>query len=146
MSKNRLYKEFPVKKILLTLLCGFTLFAGEITWYKDYAQAQKVALQSNKILLVLVTTDVCPWCNKLKKETLKDPSIIAKITDKFVALELNRDRDTYPEAFRTRMVPTTFFADKIGKPLMRPALGYHDVETYDSYLNDAIRKAASLPH
>ena len=129
-----------LKKLLLaTVLLVGLLNAKEIVWYKNFQQAQAVATSQNKPLLVLMTTQECGWCKKLKKETLPHPLISQKIGDRFIAVELDRDESTYPNQFRTRGVPTTFFADKTGKLLTRPAIGFFDVETYDSYLNDALK-------
>lgn len=128
------------KLIFLCTVIAVWAAAQDIVWYKNFAQGQAAAQASNKQLLVLITTDVCPWCMKLKHETLKDPRIIKQINDRFVAVELNRDRDAYPPQFRSRVVPTTFFATKDGQLLIRPVIGFWDSENYSSYIDDAVKK------
>lgn len=129
-----------MKKVILSLvlLSAFAM-AKDVVWFKNLQQAQNAAATQNKPLLVLMTTQECGWCKKLKKETLPHPAVNAKLSDKFIAVELDRDLDSYPNQFRTRGVPTTFFADKTGKLLIRPAIGFFDAETYESYMDDALK-------
>jgi thioredoxin-related protein len=129
-----------LKKVIISLAVLSTfLCAKEVVWFKNFQQAQNTAAAQNKPILVLMTTQECGWCKKLKKETLPHPAVHAKLSDKFIAVELDRDIDSYPNQFRTRGVPTTFFADKTGKLLIRPAIGFFDAETYESYMDDALK-------
>jgi len=42
---------------------------------------------------------------------------------------------------KVRAVPTIYFIDSEGDPIMKPVVGYWDIENFQSYLDDAERKA-----
>jgi thioredoxin-related protein len=132
-------------KIILTLLFPVLIFGGDyedIDWEVDYSDAIKVAKYQNKPVMVLITTKRCKWCKKLKNRTLSNDTIIGKLNSNFVAVEVTRRKDDYPyKKLRARAVPTIYFLDANGKPLMKPVIGYWNIKNFNSYIKFATRKA-----
>jgi thiol:disulfide interchange protein len=54
-----------------------------------FAKAKK----ENKQVLVYVKASWCPWCQKMDRTTLADPTIIALINKRFVAVRFDIDND-----------------------------------------------------
>ncbi len=55
----------------------------KIDWMDDYGSAKELAGRQNKPLVLLLYSEDCPWCHRLKVETLHDPRILA-LKDRFV--------------------------------------------------------------
>ena len=77
----------------------------------DYDEALALAKKQNKSLFVLIETEHCQWCKRLKKTTLQDQNISERLASEFVLVVLNRDRDFYPEKFRVKGVPTVYMTN-----------------------------------
>ncbi len=138
-----IFKTFSLIIALMTALSS--LNGGEyddIDWGVDYNDAVKIGEKSNKPIMVLITSKRCKWCNKLKSKTLSDDTIIERLNASFSTVEVTRKEDDYPyKKLRARAVPTIYFLGKDGKPLMRPVVGYWNIENFNSYLDDAERLA-----
>src|SRR5437016_3730955 len=85
-----------------TGICLGTLFvltnvspvvAQSINWRQDYNAARKEASDKNRPLVLELYTDSCLWCQKLEAGPLRDPTVAGIISEKFVALKINGDRD-----------------------------------------------------
>jgi len=67
-------------KILLTLLTLVSFiyaaeidnFAAEMNYGRSYDMAIKSAKAQNKMVMLLVVADYCPWCKKFERKTLTD--------------------------------------------------------------------------
>ena len=84
-----------MKKILILIFVLFQtiLFAqgGEklsIDWI-ELDKAEKYAEKYNKNILILFYRPGCEYCERMKKETLTDPSIIKLINENFLPVMLN---------------------------------------------------------
>ncbi|MEF3192041.1 MAG: thioredoxin family protein [Campylobacterales bacterium] len=126
-------------RFMVVLIMALFASAAELQWVKGYDQALAIAKAEGKGVMVVMTTKACPWCQKLKRETLKHPRIMAKIASGFIATEIDRDEDSYPKQLHTKLVPTTFFLSNSATPLIRPVIGYWDVENFESYVDDALK-------
>lgn len=76
----------------LALLCGsrVTALSQEAKWYTDYAKAVEQAKAGNKpILLDFTGSDWCPWCIKMKKETLDTPAFKQYAAQNLVLMEVD---------------------------------------------------------
>lgn len=129
-----------MKKILVSvMLLVAALSAGEIHWAKDFDSAMALAKKENKPVYMLITSDRCRWCQRLKIKTLSDKEVIERLNGSYIALDVNRERDKIPSMYRASMVPTTYFLAPNGKVLVKIP-GYWNVEDYLSIMDDADRK------
>ncbi len=128
-----------MKKItILTILLATSLFA-QIEWVNSYDKALKKSKELNRPMLILVVSEHCRWCHKLKKTTLANPDVENFINRRFVPLLLDREKDAYPSFIKARYVPTTFYVTPDEKMLIKPVEGYWDPYDYMSDLKLAVR-------
>ncbi len=124
-------------KLVLILCLGFlNLYAGGINWVHSFKEALAKAQAENKNMMVLITTETCRWCRKLESQTLTDEKVISRLNRDYVAVHFTRDVDEYPRYLSAPGVPSTYFLDRAGKPIIKRVMGYWNVEDYLSYLDD----------
>lgn len=126
-----------MKKILILLsLSLFSLYGADLDWAGSYKEAIAKATEQKKSVMLLVTTETCRWCRKLESTTLKDDNVVARLQKDYVSVHVTRDVDDYPCHLKVKGVPTTFFLDVSGKPIIKKVVGYWNAEDYFSFLDD----------
>ncbi len=118
------------------LLFAALLSGAELSWADSYADAVAKAKAENKNVLVLISKDRCRWCKKLKTTTLQDEAVVARVERGYVAVEVTRGVDDYPEYLKAKMVPMSYFLYPDGSLIMRGVAGYWSTEDYMSFLDD----------
>ena len=63
--------------------------AADVTWHTDVSQAWKQTQENRRPLLVFVTHENCVFCTRMKKSTLADRQVAARIDGAFVPLLLD---------------------------------------------------------
>lgn len=95
--------------------------AGEtIAWRTDLEAARTESLESNRPLLLFVTSSRCPYCVKMENETFRNPTVIAELNQHFVPIQI--ERGTQPELERkivVQLYPTIVIIDDVGVELRR---------------------------
>ncbi|MGE4294223.1 MAG: thioredoxin family protein [Campylobacterales bacterium] len=81
------------------------------------------AKAENKVALVFVETDFCPWCKRMKESTFTNVKVKAKLENELVVGYYNKDRDALPSHLGARQVPTIHLVDGDGKILFT-VVGY----------------------
>ncbi len=126
-----------MRKIFISLcLSFFSLYGAELNWAKSYEEAMQKAFQQNKNVMLLVTTKRCRWCRKLESTTLQDEGVINRLEKDYISVHVTRGKDDYPSHLKASGVPTTFFLDVNGQPIIKKVVGYWNVEDYLSFLDD----------
>ena len=129
-----------MKNILLIIAFLFgALEASEIKWHKSYQDAHTQSLQEQKIIMVMLTTDDCKFCKKLKQETFIDQAIRERLSENYHSVELNKDRDIYPKTLHAKGVPTIYFLTP-QEEVIDYTLGYYDAEEFGYILSAAERR------
>jgi thioredoxin-related protein len=123
---------------LFFLLIGFSYFvlAQNLITYTNYDQALAVAKKENKPLLMFVYTDYCPWCDKMKKNTLSHKKTIEFIQKNYIFLSVNKDNSVYPEKFIPRYIPTTYLIDATNEEELYALYGYKTTTELIKELDD----------
>ena len=121
-----------------------TALFSSADWMNNYHDALKVAQDKNKRIYMLVVSDDCGWCKKFERTTLKDKKTIKRLQEKYVLLHLSRDSNYIPKKFKTTPVPRHFFLTSSGKEVF-PVVGYRDVETFNTFLDDVESRYERLP-
>jgi len=125
------------KIIAIVLLCVVSLYSAELQWEKDLEIAFTKAQKENRVVMVLVETDYCRWCKKMKTQTLQDKEV-AKELEEFVLVRVDRDKvkaDYIPYA---KYIPTIYFISK-DKEIIEQITGYFGVLDFKSWIDD-VRK------
>jgi len=121
-------------KIFLFLLLTFTFalsaqiddFASEVNYSRDYNSALKKAKEQNKLLMLVVVGDYCPWCKKFERKTLNSSLIQGQVKKDFipVIIDKSKDKGRYPAEFYSKLIPTVFFIDPKTQKHFYESLGY----------------------
>ena len=131
-----------MKKIALILVLSLTfLQASELFKAKDYKQAQMLAKQQNKRIMLFLTSPTCYYCKKMKKSTFKISRVVDRINKYYIFVEVDEYDGVYPEELTVPGVPGTFFLNNDGSKIMRHVLGYWSADDFLSFMDDADRKA-----
>lgn len=123
----------------LLLLFPLLINASGTGWGNDFEAAKARAAKEGKSIYVLITTERCRWCKKMKQTTLADPGIRARISRLSVPVELTRNVDRYPGELKAPMVPMHYFLDAQGAVLAKFP-GYWGGEDFNAFLDDVERK------
>lgn len=129
-----------MKYIVLFILIVFNLNASEMINYQtNYEKALTNAVQSNKILMMLVTTKSCPWCKKLENQVLKKENISKLINENFIPLYVDLDLINYPKKFEIKVVPTIYFINAKDEMVIEKSMGYKNKKDFENILRGVIK-------
>ena len=134
-------------RALRNVLLGFIVFggvllAGELHWEKDLKTAFDKASVDNRPLMVMVESKSCRWCVKMKKRTLEEKTIAARLKG-YVLVRIDRDKVKSEFVPYAKYVPTIYFMTPKKKILER-VTGYFGVSDFNSWIDDAEKKLKKL--
>ena len=138
-----------MKKLLLLCLFAFALFGAHVDKYaaetgfeRDYKTALQKAKKEDKLLMMVLGADYCPWCRKFERNTLASKLIKPILDKELVTLVVDKKFDikTFPQEFQTQLSPKVFFIDPKTSKSVHETTGYIKKK---EYLKD-IRKAQKL--
>jgi thioredoxin-related protein len=52
-----------MKKLILIILLGISLFASELKWLDDFEDAKYFAKKENKLVMMFISSPTCHICN-----------------------------------------------------------------------------------
>jgi len=108
-----------------------------IPWRTEYATALKEAQEKNMPLLVDIGTVNCYWCKKLDEITFRDPKIITALSERFIPLKLDGEKETkLVQDLRITAYPTLLIA-AADKRILDSLDGFQDPDR----LLDRLQKA-----
>ncbi|MEN3008113.1 thioredoxin fold domain-containing protein [Pseudothermotoga sp.] len=136
-----------MKKLFLIMLIGFvTLSFAQSVLLNDVDVAVKLARIEQKKLAIVFTTQTCPYCVKLKNETLTDKTVKQLIMANYIFAEAMYDAKKVTSAFGEKKsyaqlfdyfgisgVPTTWFFSSEASPLVYLP-GYAPASTFAQVL------------
>lgn len=135
-------------KMFITLLMMLTLiyaaeideFASEVNYLRDYKTAVKTAKEQNKMIMLVVVGDYCPWCKKFERKTLKSSEVMAQADENFVGLVIDKykDKGNYPKAFFSSLIPAVFFVDPGSEKSLLETVAYMKKEEFLENMDDAL--------
>jgi thioredoxin-related protein len=122
-----------MKKILLLLMISLSLFGANVDEYakeagfeRDYKAALLKAKNENKLLMMVLGADYCPWCRKFERNTLSSELIMPRLKADFVTLVVDKkfDSNSFPKEFQTQLTPKVFFIDPTKQKSIYETTGY----------------------
>jgi thioredoxin-related protein len=135
-------------KILLTLLTLFSLiqaahideFASEVKYLRDYDLAIKTAKEQNKVVMLVLVGDYCPWCKKFERKTLMSSEVISKTDENFIAVVIDKykDKGKYPEEFFAPLIPAVFFIEPKEQKSIVETVAYMKKDEFIENMDEAL--------
>lgn len=110
-----------------------------LDFHEEYETALTQAKKENKLLMLVIVQDPCPYCDRLVHDTLSDPKV-KKALEAFVSVVIDK-HSKLPSAFTTNVAPMTFFIDPKNEEGLWESIGYVSAE---QFLDDI--KEAQLIH
>ena len=102
-----------IKTSLILLLSSY-LFAMSINEDPAFKAIYNKERNSDKILLMMYSTESCPQCSYMKLKVFKDPKVAMFLNKHFVVLEKDVQKENLAEGFDYFGIPTIFFVDENG--------------------------------
>lgn len=124
-----------MRKLALVLLSAIYLFAGDITIDELLAKAKK----ENKVGVVFIERDNCPWCDRMKYKTFTNRHVEKKMSEELVYGKFNNKDDSLPQHLRARNAPTTHFVNGDGEILLS-VVGYEPAGPFLKKVEEAQKK------
>ena len=135
-------------RYLLTLLALFSLafsaqideFATEVSYERDYNKALKMAQDQNKVLMLVLVGDYCPWCKKFERKTLKSQEVRDEVSKNFIPLVMDKykDKEKYPKAFYAPVIPAVYFIDPKTEKSLLETVAYMKKAEFLENADDAL--------
>ena len=116
--------KFPMRALLAAAALGLSAVAGwgetatvpSVTWTENLSGALARAGNELKPVLLVFSSPNCPWCMRLKSETLAEKEVLAALEGFIcVGIDTSRDAKTAQE-FQVRGVPMTVILSGDGRP------------------------------
>ena len=148
------------KRLLCLLLLCFSIgasVAGELHPTDDLRALGQQARESGRMILLLVSLEDCPWCDRLKAEVL-DPMIKGgDFSDRLIIAEIGMDAGFMLYDFDGTLIdgsvwagkrniytsPTLLFLDSQGQERVKRILGYNSADLFPFYLEESIQQLLS---
>lgn len=102
-------------------ILGLSVKADDrVTFQPDFASAQALATQTNRLLVVHFWAPWCEPCLRMEHDVLSAPGLGAALEKRFVLVKVNRDRDPeLAEQLGVRYLPTDVVLSPDGKVVGR---------------------------
>ena len=138
-----------MKKLLILLFLSLTLFGANIDRFadqmgfeRDYKTALAMAQKENKLLVMVLSLDYCPWCRKFEHKTLSSSYIKPILDERAVTLVVDKNFDvmTFPKKFQTQITPRIFFINPHNEEILLDGAGYIKKKKFEQNIIDADKK------
>ena len=77
-----------------------------------YSKAVEMAQNSNKLIMIKLTADHCKYCIKMDKEVMVDKDVKKLLSQNFITVNVNVDKEKIPLGIKRTITPTFVFIDK----------------------------------
>jgi len=107
--------------ILLLFLTTVSLFSA-------------VTQKHDKMILLYVEMDNCPWCKKMNSEVFDDSSNLNELQKLYEIKKVKKGSNDIPSFIKTKYYPTTYILSSNGEKVVDELPGYMKAEDYLDYL------------
>lgn len=129
---------------LLALLT--TAGAQQVSWVTDYSTALSKAKSSNRLMMIFIYSDWCPYCKQLDAVTYPDPLVISK-SRQVIPYRINADKkENKPliKKFGLLGFPTILFVDR-NEQIQGKIPGYEGPEAYAADIDRFVASYRAAP-
>ncbi|WP_296802626.1 thioredoxin fold domain-containing protein [Thiolapillus sp.] len=124
---------------------------------RDFAELAKLAAYENRLILLLVSQQECPYCHLIKEEIIRPMILGGDFRDDILIRELfidagekirdfkgvEREAADFAHGYGIFVTPTLLFLEADGTELEKKMTGINTVEMYWYYLSQSIQDAIS---
>lgn len=103
-----------MRKLALILAAAIYMLAGDVSFDQLIAKAK----QENKVALVFIESDNCPWCKRMKEKTFTNKMVAKKIQEELVFGIFDNNDKSLPANIKARNTPTAQFVSGDGELLL----------------------------
>ncbi len=108
-------KTFLLLFVLISSLWSAKIdeFANKYSYYRAYDLALSIAKKEDKMVMLVMVADFCPWCKKFERKTLQNELVSKLVKQHFIPVIVDnyRDEGSYPKELSTSRLPTTYIID-----------------------------------
>jgi len=104
-------------------------------WYEDLGTARRVAMETNRLLLVHFWAEWCRPCRQMESEVFSRPDVLSALATNYVAVKVNYDRaPNLVRDFRIESIPADVILTPNGEVLQK-FVGGSSPERYIDRIN-----------
>lgn len=134
---------------LFLLFAAQPVMAAEIEWL-TYSEALQISREENKPIIMIFTADWCAFCKKLENQTLNDGIVKKLINDNFVAVKVDRDKETrLVKDFGVGGIPDIYVLEpwkgEDGIKIIGRQLGFIKAEPFELALREVLASLNQQP-
>ena len=116
----------------------------KLKWHKSLKTAHKLAVETDKPLLIVFGASWCGFCHKLERETLADKRLVPVIEREFIPVHLDFDRDSkIAKILEVERLPCTVVLSPDADLLLKSE-GFADYKGYLKVLQASLEKRSSI--
>lgn len=133
---NLFKQKFCVGLILVAIGSSFAS-ATEPKWYDTLELGWNAARDTGRPMLILITSEHCPYCDVMKEVTLSDPTVRDRLLRRFIPIRLRPSSNARVlSRVEVTAFPTTLLAHPRGK-VVAHRIGFQPVDQFHQFLNEA---------
>ena len=111
-----------MKKWIFMFLC---IYVTNISLKADFLDIEcQKALKENKLILLSVEKEGCPYCLKMQKEVFDVPHYAQQIARKYLHVTIHRDDPTLPKSLHVKYFPTNLILSPKDLKIIDEFAGY----------------------
>jgi thioredoxin-related protein len=133
---------------ILLMVVTSQLMAAELSslrWQTDYAVAHQQRVRDGRPMLVFVTMDGCPFCDKMLQTTYANAKVRATIHDNFVPTFVNgSEQRELAKQFGVRIYPTTFLIGPDNR-ILEKVEGFMEPAVFQRKMASITQRLAAQP-
>lgn len=139
--------KWVVALFATVLLFTPSAYAAEVGWRRDLQANYRQSALQNKPIFVVVGAHWCGYCRQLQEQTLRNPSLVSRINDRFIPVLI--DADEQPELtqqLQVESMPTILIISPERRIVYRSSgfLSAGELDSRLAQLTPAARKPSTL--
>ncbi|MDA1018132.1 MAG: thioredoxin family protein [Planctomycetota bacterium] len=126
--------------VLSGVLCGIlghvsAVLAAEVGWHSDFNEAERLAKQLNRPLLIHFSAEWCGPCRRMERTVLNSTAVLTQIASSTVAVKVDSDkRRDLVQRYGIRSLPTDIIVDGFSGRVLAKSEGFQSQKEYLSQL------------
>ena len=130
-----------MKNIFASLVLLVVSVFAEQDWLRSYEQGKTLALQENKLVLVMLSKEGCDACWYMENIVFEDSAIDVLLKKNFVPVYLDIHEDSVPAQFKYIGTPAFYFTDAQGHKIGHVLNGASNVKDFMGRINAVLEEA-----